>query len=407
MATCEDLEAAVSAGILTEQAAADLAGFLGEKLPTTSKTEGQSTLSGPQLGGEEPLRFIRNFHDVFLAMGLQILFAGVFVFAGITAASRAQSLFADVELDNPLALFAVLANNAQAALWASFAGTALIAGFIWLLAEYFAGRKRLFFPAIIICLNFALTVCVAAFIFYAAVFLRDAGLVAHGAMSGDPVLKIRLIPVYMVASALAPIIGYYIRFKLPFAMGLIGIFIVALAVTTVGVFNWGLVYNNLPIIILASGIVLFIFGMVFDVRDPQRVSRFSDNGFWLHLAAAQFILNGTAELVIGDANQTSEMAAAAPAYLGTIFVFAIISLLINRRALVVSGMLTAGIVLGFAVWETDIGAAGAVGATLLTLGVVMVLLGAGWHWLRRMLIAPLPKTGIIARIFPPEIGADG
>lgn len=405
MATREDLEAAVEAGILTEQAAADLAGFWGEKLSTRHTDEGK--LSGPQLGGEEPLRFIRNFHDIFLAMGLQILCSGIFIFAVMFVDDQAEKAFQGIDPDNTIQAFAIMATKVPQLLWLSVGLSTAVGAVLWLLAEYFAGRKRLFFPAIIICLNFATTACAGAFALYAALFFRDAGLIAYGAVSGDPILKVRMIPVYLVASALLPIIAYYIRFKLPFAMGLIGIGASALIVTTIAVFNWALVLDNLAQIVLTIGVLMFVFGMVFDIRDPARITRFSDNGFWLHLIAAPFILIGFKVTFWGWENALGATAESAPILLAVITLFGFISLLINRRALVVSGMLTAGIAFGIVLQQTGMGMGGNIAATMLSLGAVMVLLGAGWHWLRRMLVSPLPKTGLIARIFPPEIGADG
>ena len=46
------------------------------------------------------------------------------------------------------------------------------------------------------------------------------------------------------------------------------------------------------------------------------------------------------------------------------------------------------------------------GMTLLLLGAAMVLLGGGWHGVRRAIVAPFPKTGLIARIIPPEPDKD-
>ncbi len=36
----------------------------------------------------------------------------------------------------------------------------------------------------------------------------------------------------------------------------------------------------------------------------------------------------------------------------------------------------------------------------------MVLLGGGWHSLRRVVVAAFPKSGPIARIVPPEPSKD-
>ncbi|MEP3073981.1 MAG: hypothetical protein ABJQ26_14410, partial [Maricaulis sp.] len=87
--------------------------------------------------------------------------------------------------------------------------------------------------------------------------------------------------------------------------------------------------------------------------------------------------------------------------------FALVSLLINRRALIVSGLVTAGVSIGVIVNSTDLGAGVVVAVTLLVLGGIVVLLGAAWNPVRRILLLPIPQDGPLGRIFPPVSAAEG
>ena len=86
--------------------------------------------------------------------------------------------------------------------------------------------------------------------------------------------------------------------------------------------------------------------------------------------------------------------------------FAVISLLINRRALLVSGILSAVAAVLQLVGGGDVGGVMALGITFFVLGSAIVILGSAWSSLRRILIAPFPKSGFIARIIPPETVID-
>ena len=76
--------------------------------------------------------------------------------------------------------------------------------------------------------------------------------------------------------------------------------------------------------------------------------------------------------------------------------------LINRRALLVAGLLYALIAAGYLISKVGLSGGWTAAVTLLVMGGAMVLLGGGWHALRRVVVAPFPKTGPIARIIPPE-----
>jgi len=164
---------------------------------------------------------------------------------------------------------------------------------------------------------------------------------------------------------------------------------------------------------LLGGLGMFAAGVWFDARDPARATRISDNGFWLHLGAAPLILNGVLTLVGGGMVgiiQRSEAGSAVVAAIVTLFVVAVLgltSLLINRRALIVSALLSTGAAVGALMNAVGLDAGVLAASTLVVLGGGVLILGAGWHTARRALLKHAPQTGVWARIFPPETSLEG
>ncbi len=394
MATRDDIDAAVKAGVLSEEAAGNLTSFLGSKLPGGGKDGGPSP---SQLLGEEPLRFIRNFHDIFLAIGLAALAIGLAVGVGAIMGEQLNALSNADE-----------ANVIRKFVWPTaglLAGCAII---MWLLAEYFARHKRLFFPAIVICIAFVSFAYFSGLFAYAGLVGATLEELSFDGTDWDGVpWQLRALPIVLTGLSFFASSLFYLRFRLPFAMGAVGLSGASLFLAALFTIDPSIVANNMALVVFGLGVALFLLGMAFDVRDPSRITRFSDNGFWLHLAAAPFLLWGAPLLIFGFEDfEDLYTPEGSVIILSVLAVFALISLLVNRRALVVSGMVSTGIAMSILFREAGLGAAGLVAATLLALGGVVVLLGASWHGLRGILIKPLPKTGVIARIFPPET-ADG
>src|SRR5262245_53440874 len=118
MADRSALEAAASAGVIKAEEVGALHDFL------ASHDAGVKPASV-----EEDLRFIRNFHDVFLAIGIVLFAVGLAVAINVWASGAAD------------------APRGTALTGALCAGAAVV---MWLLGEVFARRRRLFLPAIAI-----------------------------------------------------------------------------------------------------------------------------------------------------------------------------------------------------------------------------------------------------------------
>ena len=106
------------------------------------------------------------------------------------------------------------------------------------------------------------------------------------------------------------------------------------------------------------------------------------------------VLNARFEALYNDAFLFSLLT------LFTVVLFAIVSLLINRRALIVSGLLSMGVSLGVLISQFNVSFEMIQSFTLISLGLFVVFLGAAWHPVRRFVRTPFPKVGLLAKIFP-------
>ena len=386
MADRAELEAAAAAGIITADQAERVLAFIEARTPARAAPS-----------GEEDLRFIRNFHDVFLAIGVVLLAIGMAVAAGITI-SNLTHFRANAPEAGPLLLDALI--------------VAIPAGALWALGEVFSRRRRLFLPSIAICVTFSLFVLATAAFLYISGVAQFLGDKVIGERPGMILVRWGLLWGAAVA-ALAPS-AFYWRFRLPFSLGMVGSGLALVAAALMYLIAPTAFLSWLYPLMLILGLTLFGGGVAFDVRDPGRATRLSDNGFWLHMAAAPLILNGALGCVAnviapGEWTGVAMLSAngkgvvLAAANLAIVVLLGFVSLLINRRALIVSALLTAGIAVGVLLNSAGLSAASLAAGTLLTLGAFVLILGAGWHKARAMLLQRVSRSGLMARIFPPEV----
>ncbi len=135
-------------------------------------------------------------------------------------------------------------------------------------------------------------------------------------------------------------------------------------------------------LLLACGLAVFALAMSFDMSDPQRLTRRTDIAFWLHLLAAPLIVHPLIQGFVWADGTPGETGTAAWPMLATFAVLGLVAVLVDRRALLVSGLAYAGI--AFASLVRDSGVAGSsTPLTILVLGAFILLLSALWHPLRR------------------------
>ena len=350
----DDLKAAVSAGIVSEQQAASLMTL------SHSRRGARENLAA----GDEPFELFKGFNEIFIVIGLCILTVG---WTSISAVAYADSI------NNPQ----------QAAIPFGLVGTVIL----WLLSEYFIRRRRMVAPAIALSILFALNAAFSLTAYFAQPFM-----VAQEDFSSLP------LPFALGTFAL---FIYWFRFRVPFAMAMIavGLFIVAMLVAASqsgtpssfeemfllsagGPFAW---------ITLALGIGVFVVAMIFDMSDPHRVTRRSANAFWLHVVAAPALVNTIALSLLASESTSTNLVLAL-----VLFVFALIAIVIDRRSFLIAAI---GYVVALA--ATVFGGEGAA-TTILILGVALLLLGAFWERIRARLLKVLPSFVPVHRL-PPSV----
>ncbi|WP_394694499.1 hypothetical protein [Hyphobacterium sp.] len=378
---------------------------------------------------DEMLPFLNNFHDIFTTIGVLILLGGLGIGAG--------QVLSNLGLESGSLRW-------QMALMGMIGGIAVI---VWFLSALLVGNQRRILPGIVLCGAFGISVTIVLSWAYIQLATQGLGLneayfesrfanapddMEFGREAVDYVLAnipfaLRIAGIVFGIAALLPVAMFYFSFRLPFAGGLMGVGLATLAALTLFTIDPYTVGVWSPAVNVAIGGALLLAGIIFDARDPQRETRLSGTAFWLHFFAAPILLTSVLNVVqVGwsldeadfvDPEAFSLLAALASnsanamqlavVALVVIALFALVSLLINRRALIVSGLLTAGISIGVIVNGSGLEAPAVVAITLLTLGGIVVLLGAAWNPVRRILLLPIPGEGPLARIFPPVSAAEG
>ena len=355
----KEIEAARKAGILDDAQAAELEAFIAaERGPGASSDD-------------ESLRFLANFNDIFISVGLVLLSIGMVLGSGLMFGSTGNAI---------IILLPVLVA-------------------LWALLEYFAGRRRLLLPSMTLSVVFGgIATLLTALV--ASGFSNADSLVGNAVGSfGEGIDTVNTFGVWGGLGGMAAAGAIYARFRLPFSLFLIALgvaFILYVTSATNG--NSGAVFSGAASFIIGLGTL--VVAIVFDGRDPARKSLSSDNAFWLHMAAAPQIMLGLRALLSGGVYSSVGSGEAAVLLLA-LAGFSILSLALNRRALIAAGLLSFWVSISALASGTGDATMSFV-IPLLLLGGGIVLLGAGWKTARRMVLAFMPSTGIFARIFPPE-----
>lgn len=309
---------------------------------------------------DEALRFVTSFADIFVSLGLVLFF-------GASA-------------------YLLKAYVGATGMWA---GLAVLS---WIVAEFFSRRRRQALPSIILLGLFSVSVFMATTRLIADLN-PTAPLNWWHPIDGQWWMLTHAPSMAAAGLATAALTGlHYLRFRVPITIAAMA---AALVATVIGVAFWlrpdidGRMFNGL---LFLSGILVFLLAMRFDMSDLQRLTRRTDIAFWLHLLAAPLIVHPLITSI--GRNDTRLDTHAAMAVLGIFLGFGLVSLVIDRRALLVSGLTYAGIAFGTLLKKSGF-ADHTPALTLLTLGLFILLLSALWHPLRQAVLRLLPAALVI------------
>lgn len=338
----EHLDLAVAQGILTADQAAQLRTLAHESTADASSADHRATLNPD----DERFRLIGGFNDVFVTIGIALLVVGLY------------TLFSAFHFEPGFALFSIAAA--------------------WGLSEVFARRMRLALPSIALALMLALGAGFGGVALGKLISQPFAGVVAALAILLGAVLHERRfgVPVNWAIGAVA------LSFAFVYGLGLLAPEIVERA--------WYVLFALL-------GLTIFVVALRIDATDVKRETRRSDIAFWLHLVAAPMIVHGTIPVLVGAPEGMN--VAQAFTVLAIYAVLGLVAIVIDRRALLVSGLLYAGVALGYLFTE-KVETSFASSLTLLALAVIVLAISAGWRTIRRALI-PLLPLGALKQSIPP------
>lgn len=330
----DDLRAAVTRGILTEAQSAQLIGLSEARRAAKANVE----------PAEEPFVLFKGFNEIFVVVGLTILFVG---WVGVAT---------------------LMGLNSQAPAGVeTIALSALTIAGIALVARYFTLKRRMIAPSIALAIMAALSA-----------FVLGAALV--GSFATDHVVALTALVIAVVMA------GYYALFRVPFVAAIIAaalFFAIWGALSDLGTVSsiaFLALENNAAAsaLIIGFGLVTFGVAMALDMSDPMRVSTRSGTAFWLHVVAAPAIVNTVALNLLDKGSP-----AAQGLLVAFLLVIALIAIVIDRRSFLVSG---AGYSVVLAATLFD----GAAPFAILALGLILVLLGSLWDRLRARLMQALP-----------------
>jgi MFS family permease len=346
----QELDDAVTSGVITADAAAALRGHVERQRSS-------------QIADDEQFRLLTGFNDIFVAIA-----AAIMLFAmGWIGQWVGQQVGLVIEGDGPSPLAPLF-----------------VAATAWALALFFTARRRMALPSILLLLAFAGSVlATAAFCLVLAV--GPDRLDNNNQLAG-------ILGAASAAIAAGATWLHWRRFHVPItiAAGAAAVAAIAVGLLVAALGESVEQAENLILgFVLLLGVGVFLFAMWWDSSDRARLTRRSDVAFWLHLLAAPMIAHPVFTLMgITSGNPT----------LGEAFVVVLLyvamgiaALAIDRRALLVSAL--AYVLFALQALFREFGAVELyIALTALVIGSALLLLSAFWHQARSAVVRPLPES---------------
>ena len=340
MFTKDDLLKAVDQGVLERQQVEAFLGYIEQR-------------DGVAIRDREYLRFVSSFNDLF------VIAACVLALMGIVLWMREYSTWV--------------------------IGTALMI-ISWGLAELFSRRRRMAAPSILLHLVwwFACILVLNAFI-----SATDIDTFWTRILSWSNVVFWEYVFLLLCAAILCLL--HWLRFKVPIAAATVYSNIsLAGIITLMMLFSTELSLVRWYFFII--GAMAFLIACCFDIKDNIRNTVWSDMAFWMHLLAAFFVTQpvmywaGFEKIIDGQFSMVTIIA-----IFVVYMVACLISLLINRRALIIACIGYAVYTL-YSVIEHYNLVVSAYAASFFFVGLSMLVLSFYWQWCRRFVYDYCPQS---------------
>jgi hypothetical protein len=345
--TREDLRAAVAAGILSEAQAASV----------TALAEGRAGRRDTMPAEDEPFEFFRGFSEIFVSLGLVILLSGIAAMLGWFGGGGLLILI-------PF-------------------GVAIVA-FWW--ANYFTLKRRMNLPSMVLACAFG------SGLYTSALYLAS---IAE--------LPVRAAFVGSFLAGAAGMALWYRRFRLPFSVFILGLFVLGAVYTltatvdSLGGFIEGdrsggfaalFDLRESPYFAMATlvfGIGAFLVGMWFDTRDPHRLGRHAATAFWCHMLAAPALVNTVALTLYNTGGQSGVVL-----LMVALVAISALALVIDRRSFLSAAIAYIAIVIAWIIQGSGDADFGTWTFIVIVLGAVITAIGTWWVPLRAALMRALP-----------------
>tara|TARA_R110002050_G_scaffold82286_4_gene176210 strand:- start:80008 stop:81174 length:1167 start_codon:yes stop_codon:yes gene_type:complete len=341
------------------------------------------------LSVDDQLRLVGGGNDIFVTVGIVLLFSG--------------ALFA---------LRAIFPHD-------SLTIAPLLALASWIVAEIVTRQKRMRLSSTLLALVFSAAILSMLVEFIVVRFDLPTTVNAFSllALRADAWPMGLILGGGMIAAAAV----YFFRFKVPVLAA-----VIALAATGLAFLGAILIYHdqmvsgaiaapatdqlaevlsNALAVPLVCGVIIFAVAVFFDLRDRERQTVWSDCAFWLHVVSAPLLVHPLFILATGQEVLSGQIepGMAAGVLLGLMMVmFVLVALAIDRRSLLAPTLAYFGSV---GIYYLVNGAANTTGIPpfaliLIAVGAVVILFGAGWQRIRRLIIRPLLPTSLLNRLPP-------
>jgi len=376
------LDRAVSAGIIDAAQRAALVSMAGEQSVVAPRLNAAASLSV-----DDQMRLVGGGNDIFVTVGIVLLFSG--------------ALFA---------LGAVFPSD-------SLILATLLAAASWGVAEIVTRQKRMRLSSTLLALIFSASVFAFLSDFISTRFGLSGGinLLSLPALREDAMAIGLMLGGGLIAGAAI----YFVRFKVPVLAAVAAIaatglaFLAALlltydqmasgAIAAPAAGQLGEVLSSALVVPLICGVLIFAVAVALDLHDRERQTIWSDCAFWLHVVSAPLLVHPLFVLATGQQETGIEPAAGAGVVLGLMMaLFVLLALAIDRRSLLAPTLAYLG---SIGIYYLISGAANTTGIPpfaliLVSIGALVILFGAGWQRIRSLIIRPLLPTSLLNRLPP-------
>ena len=334
----DDLRAATAAGIIDEAQAARLGALAHQRA-------GRLAQGLPE---DEPFELFKGFAEIFVSLGLILLISSAVAFA--------------------------------AAIGGIFAITLGLAALCWFAGTYFTLQRRMTLPSIVLVSGYSIGI--GGFFGWVLDILGMEG-------SGLAIVVYGLL-------GIGAMLFHFRTFRVPFSMflaGLYGLLVVfgftaEVSLDDMFASDFDTLFDlrqgsSFAVATLIFGLLAFLAGLWFDLRDPHRVGRMARSAFWLHLLAAPAMVNTVMMTAYNFPGAAGMILTVVGLTLVTMF-----ALIIDRRSFLTAGLGYLAAVI-FSLLQQGDGDL-SIPTLMLVLGAIVTYLGTFWTSLRVRLMRALP-----------------